>query len=165
MGGPVVIEAARRLGSVVRGVVLVDLHILLQQPPAGATKHLTPAEFRAAAADSIGRTMFSDRSDPGERARIVAGMSAADPDTALRLVAATGRYDIPAGLAALPCAATMFETDRGTFDPVALRRAKPDLRIAIVPGVGHFIMLEAAEVFDALLATEIALATGRARMV
>jgi len=162
MGGPVVLEAARIVPQRVIGLVAVDA---LQNPEApgiadeAIDAFLAPfeADFDDAVRALVGRAMFVPRSDPVLKAWIVEDMASAPPAVgvgALRsnmLWPSTTRSD---ALAALRAPVRLINTDLYPTDSEAVSRY--GMQVVIMPGVGHFAMLEDPETFNDLLSSAIA---------
>lgn len=162
MGGPVIVEAARIAPREVIGLVGVDT---LQDPDApGMTLDamqgfLAPFEesFSDAVRNLVSAAMFVPESDPVLKAWIVGDMASAPPDVglgALRsniLWATTTRSEALAALR-VPVRlinSRLFPTDSTTTE-------RHGMEVVIMPGVGHFAMMEDPEAFNALLSSAIA---------
>jgi pimeloyl-ACP methyl ester carboxylesterase len=162
MGGPVAIEAARRLPRVARGVVTIDILTALEPPKAPKSPPMTAADYRAEAPTAIRGGMFVPNSDAGLADKITKGMTSGSPAIALALSDALGAYDSRAGLEAIrPLPLTMIDAGNRTVDAAGLRRAHPGARLFLIEGVGHFVMIEDPATFNALLRNEIGMMTGR----
>jgi pimeloyl-ACP methyl ester carboxylesterase len=161
MGGPVILEAARLVPEKVIGLVAVDA---LQDPEApGMTDaavdaFLVPFEsdFANAVRTLVGRAMFVPRSDAALKAWIVEDMASASPTVgigALRsnmLWASTTRSD---ALAALRSPIRLINSDLFPTDSAAVSRY--GMQVVIMPGLGHFVMLEDPATFNDLLSSTI----------
>jgi pimeloyl-ACP methyl ester carboxylesterase len=155
MGGPVIVEAARRLPNAVIGVVGVDTlwNVEHTQTPEQVEMFLAP--FRAnfvGAARTFVRRMFVSTSDATLVEHIVADMSAAPPDVG-----------IGASEAILDCIPNLQEGLREVNAPIIVINAdgwqpthmetaqRYGIEVVLMSGVGHFVMLEAPEIFNRLL--------------
>jgi len=156
MGGPVVLEAARLTPKRVLGVVGVDT---LQD----ADHKYDPEEmapFLAAfESDFPGRcrslvaSMFLEEADPALVERIAADMSAGTPEIGIALLRGYIDYDAAAAFTSVPVAipircinSTMYPSN------VESNRAyHEDFDVVEMDGVGHFLMIERPEEFNALL--------------
>lgn len=157
MGGPVIVEAARRMADRLAGLVGVDTYRSLSEVRQAAEieAYLAPlrANFREAAGKVV-RAMFISRSDPGLVERIVADMSAAPPEVAIAASKALRDNDLnlQAGLqklrdSGIPVAA--INSDYRANDFEAARRY--GVKIQTMSGVGHFVMMEDPVIFNRLL--------------
>ena len=75
-------------------------------------------------------------------------MSAAPPAVGISALAHTFRYDAGSALAALAIPVRVIHADTWPTDLEAARRHTPDLELAVMPGVGHFLMAEEPEEFN-----------------
>jgi pimeloyl-ACP methyl ester carboxylesterase len=154
MGGDVIVEAARRLGPIVTGLVWVDAYRSLGSPH-------TPAEVEAFAEpfrhDFVGQArtfvsnMFLPEADPELVDWVVADMSSAPAEVALDAMvhAVGGEEGTVAGLGRLTVPVIAITPDYRPTDAESLRRR--GVESVVMPGVGHFLMLEDPETFNALL--------------
>ena len=148
MGGPVMVEAAKRLGARVVGVIGLDTLKSVGLPgPSAAETSQRMATFEQ---DSIGSTralvansMFTPRSDPVLKRRIVDDMSQAPPQVALGALRGLNAWDAVAGLRALSVPVVVINSDlNGITDEARIRKLVPGFRVVTVAGVGHFLMME-----------------------
>lgn len=154
MGGDVIVEAARALPERIIGLVWVDTYNTLgnSRTPEETEEFVQP--FRqdfATAVEALVRPMFVATSDPGLVERVVADMSDAPPAAAVDMIehAVTNDEAILAALPALPAPVVAINPDYRPTDVEALRRH--GVRTVLVPGVGHFLMLEDPDTFNRLL--------------
>jgi pimeloyl-ACP methyl ester carboxylesterase len=153
MGGDVVVETALRLGDQVLGVVWADTYDTLGNPPAPEEleEFLVPfrEDFVAAASALVRRMAGPAAADLVEW--VAADMSAAPPEVAIQaLEHAVGNE--PAVLAALPKLTAPVVAINPAYratDSEALRHH--GVRAVVLPGVGHFLMLEDPSTFNRLL--------------
>jgi pimeloyl-ACP methyl ester carboxylesterase len=156
MGGPVILEAAVRLGERVAGVVAVD-----SLRSVGAARRVEPAELEARlaamAADFRGESrpfieaMFVDGADPALRETVVEDMLAADPRVAVSAIRGLNDMDYAATLAALEAPLVLINSDYQPTVLDGLRELHPDTRLELMSGVGHFLMMEDPVRFNAAL--------------
>jgi pimeloyl-ACP methyl ester carboxylesterase len=161
MGGDAVVHAARRLGDRVVGLVWVDAFRSLgdepESPPDEVEAFLAP--FRddfGAAVKRFVRNMFSETADGGLVGQIAAGMAAAPQAVALSCLRYARNREPPI-LAALPHIAApivAINPDIGPTDVDAMRRH--GVEPIVLEGVGHFLMTEAPDRFNPLLAATLA---------
>ena len=153
MGGDVVVETALRLGGQVLGVVWADTYDTLGDPPTREELEEFVGPFRedfvAAARAFVRRISGPAPADLVEW--VAADMSAAPPEAAIEVMEhAVGNE--PAVLAALPkLTAPVVAINAGhrPTDSEALRRH--GVQAVVMPGVGHFLMLEDPGSFNRLL--------------
>ena len=163
MGGDVIVEAARHLGDRLLGLVWVDVYGSLDRPISPQELEDFAAPFRedfVATCRAFVRTMFVPGTDPALAEWIVADMSAAPPEVAvdaLRHARGNGPVVVDA-LRELTAPVVAINADDGTTDPEDLGRH--GVSAVLVPGVGHFLMLEEPEAFNHLLQAAIDAFTG-----
>lgn len=153
MGGDVVVETALRLGDQVLGVVWADTYDTLGDPPTREELEEFVAPFRE---DFVAATSALVRRMAGPAAAelvewVAADMSAAPPEAAIEMMEhSVGNQ--PAVLAALPTLTAPVMAINPAYRPTdseALRHH--GVRAVIMPGVGHFLMLEDPSTFNRLL--------------
>lgn len=161
MGGPVAIEAARRLGPAVAGVVVLDM---LHQPdakPSPLPPGMGPDEMKAI----MRRGMFLPGSDPALQDRVLDAMFAVPPQVAGAMRRALGAYDALAGLRAVAgIPVTLILSELRPIDTGQIRALHPGARVLVVKGAGHFLMMEAPATLNALLRAELLVMSGQVEM-
>ena len=156
MGGPVVLEAARLMPERVIGVVGVDTlqDADFEYDPERVAPFLAPFENDfAGTCRGLVASMFLKDADPALVERIAADMSAGQPEIGIALLRGYIDYDAAAAFTAVPAAipircinSTMYATN------VEGNRAyHEDFEVIEMDGVGHFLMIERPEEFNALL--------------
>lgn len=154
MGGDVVVEAALRLPGRVAGVVWVDAYRKLGEPHSReqVDEFLAPLreDFVTASIDLV-RRMFGPGADADLVERVVAGMSVAPPEIAVDVVdhAVSNDRAILASLRELTAPVVAINPDYRPNDIESLRSY--GVETVLMPGVGHFLMLEDPEGFNRLL--------------
>ena len=159
MGVDVVVEAALELTGRVRGLVLVDQYKSLGQPRTRDETRALVAPFLenfAITTRNLVRGMFVP-SSPAELVEwIVDDMAGAPEDVALSALEETWSNDGPI-LVSLPKVAapmTAINSDKRPTDTDALESY--GIRTLIMPGVGHFLMLENPDAFNRVLSDAMA---------
>lgn len=157
MGGPVVIDAARRLGDRVSLVVAVDT---LQEVGNKARSDKESRELWAPFAndyatmtESFVRSSFFLPSSPPELVDHVAtDMAGADPAIALEAGNGLTTWDHRKGIKAIrDVPFVLINADYRPTDREALTKLHPGARVSLMTGVGHFPMMETPEAFDEIL--------------
>ena len=154
MGGPVILEAAALMPDKVVGLVPIDtLHDAERVMPEEQKKALF-AHFRQ---DFQGTTreliphMFPPTSDKALVERIAAEEAAADSAVAIPSLESLYNYDEKAGLSRIKAPIIAINAD---LFPTSLehdRKYAPQFDAVIVKGVGHWLMREKPDVFNARL--------------
>ena len=161
MGGPVVLEAARLMPERVIGVVGVDT---LQDADFKYDPEQVAPFLAAFESDFPGTcrnfvvSMFPEGADPALVERIAADMSAGPPEIGIALLREYIDYDAAAAFAAVP-AAIPIRCINSTMNATNIegnRAYHEDFDVITMDGVGHFLMIERPEEFNALLEQTIA---------
>ena len=162
MGGPVVIEAARRLGDRIKLVVAVDT---LQQPSQAPYTEEQSLElwapFREAFAPAIEGFVRQSFFLPGAPAEIVdwvaKDMASADAEMALAAGHALTTWNAPEGIASISDVPfVLINADYRPTDAIGLREVHPGGRLILMSDVGHFPMLVTPGEFNQVLGDAIA---------
>lgn len=158
MGSNVIAEAARQMPGRVAGLVLVDQYKNLGPGLTQEEVLAFAARFRTSFADSVAsfvRRLFISTSDSALVERVAADMSSAPPGIALDALVFTLNYSrqMPHTLEELKLPVIAINDTRGPTDVVSLQRY--GVQVMIMPGVGHFLMMENPEGFNLLLSTAI----------
>lgn len=155
MGGPVMLEAARLLGERVVGMVAVDsLTQVSPDIPNTATVEAQLAPMQANYEETIRPfivSMFPDSADPSLRDRIVEDMLAGDPRVATSAARGMMTMNFAAAFAELNAPLVLINSSRNPTDMDALQALYPDSSLLTMDGVGHFLMMEKPQAFNALL--------------
>jgi pimeloyl-ACP methyl ester carboxylesterase len=158
MGGDVIVEVALALPDRVAGLVWVDVYSTLggSRTPEEIEEFVQPfrANFSIATRAFVQR-MFVPDSDPELVERVAAGMSSANPEVAVRVMehAVSNDDSILAGLSELKAPIVAINPDYRPTDVEALGRH--GVKAVLMPGVGHFLMMEDPGTFNRLLSETI----------
>ena len=160
MGGPVAVEAARRLKGRVVGVIGVDTLQaagLPPTPPAQLAKLLVPFEqdFIGATRGFVTQNFFTPKSDPALVRRIADDMSLAPPQVALPAMRALGGWDAAPAIADAGVPIVLINAATPPTDGERLGKLIPQFKLVTLDGVGHFLMMEDPARFNPLLIAEI----------
>jgi pimeloyl-ACP methyl ester carboxylesterase len=167
MGAPVALEAVRRIGDRVIGIVAVDSLKSIGQPAVSAAEidmRLKP--FRA---DFIGHTrqfvtsaFFTPDADPIFVRKVADDMSLAPPEVAIASMAALMKLDLAPVVAEIRMPVVAINSDSTPTDEARIRKTLPSFRAVVMPRTGHFLMMEKPEQFNPILLKEIeAMASAR----
>jgi pimeloyl-ACP methyl ester carboxylesterase len=160
MGGPVVLEAARRLGDRVKGLVLVDtvLDAELRTPAdqIEAMARQLEADYRGTAPQMANAYLFAPATPAAVRERVLERATAIDPKLAVTLLREVWAYDPLPALREIKAPIRAVNADKFPTNLEANRRHMPGYEAVIVAGSGHYPMLEQPERFNAALDTALA---------
>jgi pimeloyl-ACP methyl ester carboxylesterase len=155
MGGSVCLEAAVRFPKRIRAVVPVDTFFDVEQQlsPEQAARFLSPfrADFTAYARTYIGDQMFTHGTDPVLRETLIADLSHAPSDVALGALEALLTYETPSALERVHVPIHCINSDRYTTDIETARRYASVFDVTLLPGTGHFLMMEKPDAFNRVL--------------
>lgn len=154
MGADVVAEAARRAPGRVVGLVWLDQYNELGTPRDPKKVAAFTEDFRAdfvAATRKFVRGMFPPNADPALVDRVATDMSSAPPQIAVSALTETLNNEphVRAALAELKLPVVTINPDTAPIDKASLGRHGVD--VILMPGVGHFLMMEDPARFNPLL--------------
>jgi pimeloyl-ACP methyl ester carboxylesterase len=160
MGAPVAMEAARRIGDRVVGIVAVDSLKSIGQPPISAAEiEMRLKSFRA---DFIGRTrelvttsFFPADADPLFVRKVAEDMSLAPPEVAIPSMVALLKMDLAPVVADIRVPVVAINSDATPTDEARIRKTLPSFKAIVMPKTGHFLMMEQADAFNPILLREI----------
>jgi pimeloyl-ACP methyl ester carboxylesterase len=161
MGGPVSIEAARLLENRVIGIIGVDTFNTVGAP--APTKAQVDAIVKPFEADFIGHTrklVLEHLFVPGRNTelanKVAYDMSLSPPRVGIPSLRALFEYDFTEPLKDLSVPIVAIDSDLGgPVNEARIRKVLPKFRAVVIPGTGHFLMMEDAARFNAALETEI----------
>jgi pimeloyl-ACP methyl ester carboxylesterase len=161
MGGPVAIEAARKLGKRVVGIIGVDTFNSVGAP--APNKAQVDALLRDFEADYIGQTrkfvtehLFPPNANRELANKVAYDMSLSQPRVAIPSLRAVLEYDFTEPLRDVTAPIVAIDSDLGEpVNEARIRKVLPKFHATIITGVGHFLMMEDPARFNAALETEI----------
>lgn len=154
MGGPVALEAARLMPEEAVAVVGVDTLHDASQIPGGEAWREYVAGFRRdfhAAADGLVDKLFHANADPALVASLRRTMHTASPEVTASLLDGFTGYDLADALRSARVPVRCINGDLYPTDLEGNRRVWPDFDAIVMPGVGHYPMLERPDEFNRLL--------------
>jgi pimeloyl-ACP methyl ester carboxylesterase len=158
MGGSAIIEAAKLVPDRIAALVGVDTYQDLEREIPEAALEQFLAAFKADfAGTSRGfvKQMFPAGADSVLVASVTAKVLAAPQDVAVSVLGSVLRYKAPAALAGLKIPVYAVNGDLYPTNVEAAKRQTNSFEVRIVPGCGHFPMLEKPAEFNKLLAETI----------
>ncbi|MDZ7342996.1 MAG: alpha/beta hydrolase [candidate division KSB1 bacterium] len=161
MGGPVIVEAAQLMPDRVVALIPVDTFqdVDRRMSVEERDSFLVPmrADFRKATEAVVKQFMFTARSDTALIGRVARDMAASPPLVGISAMEHLFNYDEAAALAAVKAPMHLINADLWPTNLEAARRRKPEVALTVMPGVGHFLMMEEPEEFNRLLARAVRL--------
>jgi sigma-B regulation protein RsbQ len=157
MGAPIVLEAASHMGARVIGIIAVDALKTIGQPPLSKAQFeelVQPfrADFIGHMHDFVAEYLFAKDANPILVRKVADDMSRASPAIAIASLEALSRYDFGAVLPAIKVPIIAINSDLNMpTDEARIKKSAPTFSSVVVPGTGHFLMMEAPERFNPLL--------------
>ncbi|MRR56176.1 MAG: alpha/beta hydrolase [Deltaproteobacteria bacterium] len=152
MGGAVALEAARELGSLVAGVVLVDTFVIDYGGLSPETVEAIFAPFQedfAAAMSALVSQTATPATPADLKARLLCEMSAADPAWALPAWRNLLQWTPAAAFSELQV--PLHAINGALIPPSARERCAPFVTETIIPEAGHFLQMEDPSRFNHIL--------------
>jgi sigma-B regulation protein RsbQ len=155
MGGAVILEAAKRLGDRVVGLVPIDTLLDVEQwsdpKETDAVMAKMRADYKGEATAFIRQYLFAPTTPPAVADRILAQTTTFPPEIALSALRNNWNYRAAPGFDAIKVPIVAVNGDRFPTNLEANRRHAPQFDAIIMKGVGHYPMLEDPKRFGDLL--------------
>ena len=156
MGGPIALEATRRMPDRVVAIVPVDtLQNVEQKVPQeqlDAVFQQMQADFKGATTNLLNQFFFSPTSPAAVKERIINETISQNPDVVLPILKAVFSYDAARGLREVKVPIRAINADRVPTDVTANRTYAPQFDVVIIKRTGHYPMLEDPARFNQMLA-------------
>ena len=156
MGGPISLEATRRMPDRVVAIVPVDtlqnVEQKIPQEQLDAVFKQMEADFKTATTNLLNQFFFSPTSPAAVKERIINDTIAQKPEVVLPILKAVFSYDAVAGLREVKVPIRAINADRAPTDIAANRKYAPQFDAVIIKGTGHYPMLEDPARFNQMLA-------------
>jgi pimeloyl-ACP methyl ester carboxylesterase len=161
MGGLVALEATRRIGDRVIGIVAVDALKSIGQPPMPQKQIETRVDaFRR---DFIGETrkfvaqsLFPQSADLRFVNKVAYDMSLASPAVAVASMEALLSTDLAPIVADIHVPVMAINSDLEPTDAARIRKSLPDFTAEVIPHTSHFLMMDDTARFNPVLLRDIA---------
>lgn len=158
MGGYVILEASRLIPDRVIGLVGVDTLNDFEQKISKQQMEKWLSAYRSNFAETMKKFapnwFFTDDSDPALVDRIVTDMSSIPPTIGVGVLEGHFNFqnnDIIPVLKELKASITCINSDRNPTNVLSNQRYAPSFQTKLMPGAGHFNMIEAPSEFNRLL--------------
>jgi pimeloyl-ACP methyl ester carboxylesterase len=146
MGGPVVLEAARRMPERVQGIVLVDTLLDVEErTPADAVEGMATqlqADYKTMITKFSNEYLFAPGTPAAVRERVLGAAIAMEPEVSIAVLRATWSYDPLPALREIKARVQAVNADKYPTRIETNRRHMPGYEAILVPGSGHYPMLE-----------------------
>jgi pimeloyl-ACP methyl ester carboxylesterase len=158
LGGPVIVEAARQMPGRVIGCIGADtLHDIGKSYGEEAEAIILKLQL-----DFVGtmqgfvRGAFKADADPEVVEWVVGNMSSINPEVGISVIEHISEYDLKEAVRDVQVPIVCINSDFQPMDIEANRDYARIYEVKMMPGIGHFVMMEDPENFNRLLAETIA---------
>jgi pimeloyl-ACP methyl ester carboxylesterase len=161
MGAPVALEATRRIGDRVAGIIALDSLKTIGQPPVSEQQiqlRLKPFrdDFIAHTREFVTSSFFTPDANPAFVQKVAYDMSLEPAEVAIPAMEALSRMDFAKVLPDIHVPVVAINSDRGPpADAARIGKWLPGFRVITLEHTGHFLMMEAPERVNPLLIQEI----------
>jgi pimeloyl-ACP methyl ester carboxylesterase len=154
MGGPVIVEAAGQMPGRVICLVGADTFHDIEKGYHSAEIEKIAIRFEAdfvKEAQSFVRQMFTPTADPELVEWVTGKMSSADPEVGINAFRNLGNYDLKSAAQKMEIPICSISADLWPMNLDANKKYAKTFKLKLMPGIGHFVMLEDPEKFNKLL--------------
>jgi pimeloyl-ACP methyl ester carboxylesterase len=155
MGGPIALEAARRMPDRVVGIVPVDTlqDVESKVPPEqlDAVFKAMETDFKSANATLMSQFFFSPTTPAAVKERILNDIYSRPPQTAIAILRGVFAYDPVPAMREIKVPIRAINADRVPTNLEVNRKYAPQFDVTIIKGTGHYPMLEDPTRFNAML--------------
>jgi pimeloyl-ACP methyl ester carboxylesterase len=160
MGADVALEAARRIGDRVIGIIAVDSLKsigLAPMKPQEIDRQLAPFRdhFIEATRDYVTKTMFEKGADPAFVQKVAYDMSLEPPQVAVPSLQSLLAMDFTTLLPDIHVPVYAINSDLSPTDEARIRKSLPKFKADVLDHTGHFLMMEVPQRFNPVLIKDI----------
>jgi len=160
MGGDVALEASRRIGDRVIGIIAVDsLKSIGLAPmrPQEIERQLAPfrKSFIEATRDYVTDKLFEKGADPALVQKVAYDMSLEPPTVAVPSLESLLSLDFTKLLPDIHVPVLAINSDLGSTDVARIRKSLPSFKADVLEHTGHFLMMEVPQRFNPVLLKDI----------
>lgn len=156
MGGPITLEAARRMPDRVVGIVPVDtLHdVEAKVPPEqlDAVVKQLQADYKTAVTGFLNQFFFGPKTPAAVKARVTAESASRPPELAVAILKAIFTYDAAPALREVKAPIRAINANLRPTNLEVNRKYAPQFNVVVMEGFGHYPMLEDPATFNRHLA-------------
>lgn len=154
MGGAVIIEAAKQMPTRIIGLVGVDTYHSIEDtyPQEQFEEFIAPfrSDFVATTGNFV-HDMFTPDADSAIVEQIANDMSSAPPEIGIGAMQEYFKFDHASELRDLKLPIVCINSDKWPTEVEAGQRQVSFFELKLMPGIGHFVMMEDPEQFNNLL--------------
>jgi sigma-B regulation protein RsbQ len=156
MGGPIAVEATRRMPDRVVAIVPVDTlqNVENKVPPeqlADVMKQLR-SDYKTAVTGFLNQFFFSANTPIAVKNRIISEVTSRPPELSIKILEGIFAYDAAPALGKIKAPIRAINSDLNPTNLEVNRKYAPQFDAVIIKGTGHYPMLEDPERFNELLA-------------
>jgi pimeloyl-ACP methyl ester carboxylesterase len=160
MGADVALEASRRIGDRVIGIIAVDSLKSIGLPPMkpqDIERQLAPFRdhFIEATRDYVTKTMFAKGADPAFMQKVAYDMSLEPADVAIPSLQSLLAMDFTTLLPDIHVPVYAINSDLSPTDEARIRKSLPQFKADVLDHTGHFLMMEVPQQFNPVLLKDI----------
>jgi pimeloyl-ACP methyl ester carboxylesterase len=156
MGGPISLEAARKMPDRVVAIVPVDSLLNVEQkiPPdqLDAVIKQMQADYKASVTGLMNQFFFSPNTPAAVKERVIKDATSRPPELAIAILKGIFAHDALPALREIKVPIHAINGDRSSTDLAANRKYASQFDAVILKGVGHYPMLEDPARFNQALA-------------
>lgn len=156
MGGPIIVETAKRMPERVVGIVPVDTLQNVEQklPPeqVDAVIKQLEADYKAAMTGLLNQFFFSANTPEAVKTRVINEVVSRQPEAALAILKGIISYDPAPALREVKVPIKAINSDLNPTKVEVNRKYAPQFDAVIIKGTGHYPMLEDPTRFNQMLA-------------
>jgi len=156
MGGPIIVETAKRMPERVVGIVPVDTLQNVEQklPPeqVDAVIKQLQADYKAAMTGLLNQFLFSANTPEAVKTRVINEVVSRQPEAALAILKGIISYDPAPALREVKVPIKAINSDLNPTKVEVNRKYAPQFDAVIIKGTGHYPMLEDPTRFNQMLA-------------
>ena len=156
MGGPIIVETAKRMPERVVGIVPVDALQNVEQklPPeqVDAVIKQLQADYKAAMTGLLNQFLFSANTPEAVKTRVINEVVSRQPEVALAILKGIISYDPAPALREVKVPIKAINSDLNPTKVEVNRKYAPQFDAVIIKGTGHYPMLEDPTRFNQMLA-------------
>src|SRR3984893_2508135 len=160
MGGTVALEAARRIGDRVIGIIVVDALKSIGLPPTPQPeiqKRVAPfrTDFIGAVRKYVTEELFEKGADPLFVQKVAYDMSLEPPEVGVPSLKALLSVDFKTVLPDIKVPVLAINSDLGATDVARIKKSLPAFKAEVIPHTSHFLMMEVPDKFNPILLNDI----------
>jgi sigma-B regulation protein RsbQ len=168
MGGDVALEASRRIGDRVIGIIAVDSLKSIGLPPMKPREidaHLAPfrADFVGETRKYVTESLFQKGADPLLVQKVAYDMSLEPPQVAIPSMQALLAMDFTTVLPDIHAPVMAINSDMSPTDEARIRKSLPGFKADVLEHTSHFLMMEVPQRFNPVLMQDIGVLVQKAQ--